>query len=72
VSNALQNFDLANDALNVSLISNSILFEDFYGDELTATDVLAEFDVAKCAFTEVFEEEVVFANHLGAFKALLA
>jgi len=51
VSDALQNFDLTDDALNVSLISDPVLLEYLYGDELTTANVLSEFDVAKSAFT---------------------
>lgn len=67
---AFQDLDLAYDSLDVSLVCYSILLQYLDRDKLPALNVFSEFYISECSFSEVLQQHVVLAYHLGTLKTL--
>jgi len=52
VSNFLEDFNFASNTLNVLLVVNLFLFEDFHGHFFARKNVLALFDMTKSTFAK--------------------
>lgn len=56
---ALENFDLAGDALDVSDLHDALLLEDLDSDLLASREVESDFHLPKRAFADRFAQDVL-------------
>lgn len=71
VADLLENFDLASDALNVFLVVDLVLLENFDGDLFASEGVLTELDLAESSFSEMFAQNVMADGHCRVRIAFL-